>query len=55
VVVAGAERPKDEGFEAFRNGMVEIGVLAGVVLVLAISALLLRAREEKPAEEDGAP
>jgi uncharacterized membrane protein (DUF373 family) len=52
VVVAGAERPKDEGFESFRNGMVEIGVLAGVVLVLSISALLLRAREEKPAEED---
>ena len=55
VVVAGAERPKDEGFEAFRNGMVEIGVLAGVVLVLAISALLLRAREEKPPEADGVP
>jgi uncharacterized membrane protein (DUF373 family) len=55
VVVAGAERPADEGFEAFRNGMVEIGVLAGVVLVLAISALLLRAREEKPAEEDSVP
>ena len=55
VVVAGAERPKDEGFEAFRNGMVEIGVLAGVVLVLAISALLLRAREEKPPEGDGVP
>ena len=53
VVVAGAERPKDEGFEAFRNGMIEIGVLAGIVLVLAISALLLRAREEKPAEADG--
>jgi uncharacterized membrane protein (DUF373 family) len=51
VVVAGAERPKEEGFEAFRNGMIEIGVLAAVVLVLAISALLLRIREEKPAEE----
>ena len=55
VVVAGAERPKDEGFEAFRDGMVEIGVLAGVVLILAVSAFLLRAREEKPAEEDRAP
>jgi len=51
VVVAGAERPKEEGFEAFRNGMIEIGVLSVVVLVLAISALLLRMREEKPAEE----
>ncbi|HZM29493.1 MAG TPA: phosphate-starvation-inducible PsiE family protein [Acidimicrobiales bacterium] len=55
VVVAGAERPKDEGFEAFRNGMVEIGVLAGVILILAVSAFLLRARQEKPPEEDGTP
>ena len=52
VVVAGAERPKDAGFAEFRDGMVEIGVLSGVVLVLAIAALLLRMREEKPAEED---
>jgi uncharacterized membrane protein (DUF373 family) len=55
VVVAGAERPKDEGFETFRNGMVEVGVLSGVVLVLAVAALLLRMREEKPAEEDETP
>jgi uncharacterized membrane protein (DUF373 family) len=52
VVVAGAERPKDGGFAEFRDGMVEIGVLSGVVLALAIAALLLRMREEKPAEED---
>ncbi len=52
VVVAGAERPKDSGFAEFRDGMVEIGVLSGVVLVLAVAALLLRMREEKPAEED---
>jgi uncharacterized membrane protein (DUF373 family) len=52
VVVAGAERPKESGFAEFRDGMVEIGVLSGVVLVLAIAALLLRMREEKPAEED---
>lgn len=52
VVVAGAERPKDSGFAEFRDGMVEIGVLSGVVLVLAIAALLLRMRQEKPAEEE---
>lgn len=52
VVVAGAERPKDSGFSEFRDGMVEIGVLSGVVLVLSIAALLLRMRQEKPAEED---
>jgi uncharacterized membrane protein (DUF373 family) len=55
VVVAGAERPKDEGFETFRNGMIEVGVLSGFVLVLAVAALLLRMREEKPAEEDETP
>ncbi len=48
VVVAGAERPADDGFESFRNGMVEIGVLSGVVLVLAIAALLLRRRQAEP-------
>ena len=52
VVVAGAERPKDKGFAEFRDGMVEIGVLSGVVLILAVAALLLRMRQEKPAEED---
>jgi uncharacterized membrane protein (DUF373 family) len=52
VVVAGAERPKDGGFAEFRDGMIEIGVLSGVVLALALAALLLRMREEKPAEED---
>src|SRR5262245_14159776 len=50
VVMAGAERPKEEGFEAFRNGMIEIGVLSAVVLVLAITALLIIMREEQPDE-----
>jgi uncharacterized membrane protein (DUF373 family) len=51
VVVAGAERPADREFEAFRDAMIEIGVLAGIVLLLSISALLLRRREREPAEE----
>ena len=50
VVVAGAERPADAGFEEFRNSMIEVGVLALVILVLAISALLLRRREREPEE-----
>ena len=41
VVIAGTERAADDG-EAFRESMIEIGVLGGVVLVLAIAALLLR-------------
>jgi uncharacterized membrane protein (DUF373 family) len=52
VVVAGAEKPADADFATFRDAMVEIGVLALIVLVLAISALLLRRREREPAEED---
>jgi uncharacterized membrane protein (DUF373 family) len=51
VVVAGAERPEDEGWEAFGEAMIEVGVLALVILVLAISALLLRRKEREPAEE----
>ncbi len=51
VVVAGAEQPTDQDFATFRNSMVEIGVLAGIVLVLAIAALLLRKKEREPTEE----
>lgn len=51
VVVAGAERPMDAGFAEFRDGMVEIGVLAGVVLILSVAALLLRRKERDPTEE----
>jgi uncharacterized membrane protein (DUF373 family) len=53
VVVAGAERPEEEGWQAFGEAMIEVGVLALVILVLAISALLLRRREREPAEESG--
>jgi len=51
VVVAGAERPMDAEFAEFRDGMVEIGVLAGVVLILSVAALLLRRKERDPTEE----
>ena len=51
VVVAGSERPIDADFEFFRDAMIEIGVLAGVILVLAVSMLLLRRKEREPAEE----
>ena len=51
VVVAGAEQPTEGSFETFRDAMIEIGVLAAIVLVLSISALLLRRREREPAEE----
>lgn len=51
VVVAGAEDVKKAGSEAFREGMIEIGVLSLVIVALSISALLLRRREREPDEE----
>ena len=53
VVVAGAENPEDEAWQEFGQAMIEVGVLALVILVLAISSLLLRRREREPAEESG--
>jgi uncharacterized membrane protein (DUF373 family) len=53
VVVAGAERPEEEGWQEFGEAMIEVGVLALVILVLSISALLLRRRQREPAEETG--
>ena len=50
VVVAGAEREESRSFREFRDAMVEVGVLSAVVLVLAVSALLLRRREREPEE-----
>lgn len=52
VVVAGAERPADASSTEFENAMIEIAVLAAVVLVLSISALLVRRREREPSESD---
>jgi uncharacterized membrane protein (DUF373 family) len=53
VVVAGAEQPEEEGWQEFAEAMIEIGALALVILILAISSLLLRRREREPAEESG--
>ena len=53
VVVAGAERPEQEGWAEFGEAMIEVGALALVILVLAISTLLLRRRQREPAEEAG--
>jgi uncharacterized membrane protein (DUF373 family) len=53
VVVAGAENPEQKGWQQFGEAMIEVGVLALVILVLAISSLLLRRREREPAEAPG--
>ena len=49
VVIAGTEELRGD---AFRESMVELGVLGGLVLVLAIAALLLRRKEREPEESE---
>ena len=39
----------------FARSMVEVGILAGVVLVLSVSALVLRRKEAEPVETTTAP
>jgi uncharacterized membrane protein (DUF373 family) len=51
IVLIGAGHPRDEDFESFRNAMIEIGALTGVVVTLAIAALLLRRRQREPPEQ----
>lgn len=40
--------------EAFNNAMTEIGVLTGVVLLLALASYLVRRKEREPEEEEEA-
>ena len=51
IVVVSLEAKDDNG-EAFDNAMTEIGVLAGVVLLLALASYLVRLKEREPEEED---
>jgi uncharacterized membrane protein (DUF373 family) len=54
VVIAGAGATRDQGFEPFRDAMVEIGVLGLLALVLALAAFMLRLKEREPANvEEG--
>lgn len=39
---------------AFENAMIEIGVLAGVILLLALASYLVRRKEREPEEEEEA-
>ncbi len=44
----------DTNHEAFENAMIEIGVLAGVILLIALSSYLVRRKEREPEEEEEA-
>jgi uncharacterized membrane protein (DUF373 family) len=54
VLLIGAEDLSTDTWEHFRNGMIEVGVLAGVVFVLTVCTLLARRRLREPAEADEA-
>jgi uncharacterized membrane protein (DUF373 family) len=49
VVIAGTEESHGD---AFRESMVELGVLGGLVLLLALAAFLLRRKEREPEESE---
>jgi uncharacterized membrane protein (DUF373 family) len=50
VLLSGTEDLRERGFEQFRNGMIEIGVVVGAILVLSICTLLLRRSRREPSE-----
>jgi hypothetical protein len=52
LLLVGAEDLTTEPWEDFRNGMIEVGVLAGVVFVLTVCTLLARRRLREPEEAD---
>ena len=52
IVVTSLESRELHG-EAFDDAILEIGVLGGVVLLLAIASFLVRRKEREPQEHDG--
>jgi LPXTG-motif cell wall-anchored protein len=48
-VIAGTEEARGG---AFRDSMVELGVLGGLVLLLSLAAFLLRRKAREPEETD---
>ena len=44
----------DSDDAAFENAMIEIGVLAGVILLIALASYLVRLKEREPEEEEEA-
>jgi uncharacterized membrane protein (DUF373 family) len=52
IVVTSLES-RDLHGEAFDDAILEIGVLGGVVLLLAIASFLVRRKEREPQEHDG--
>jgi len=51
VLLIGAEDLTSDDWQSFRDGMIEVGVLAGVIFVLTSCTLLARRRLREPNEE----
>ena len=52
VLLVGAEDLSSDDWENFRDGMIEVGVLALVILVLTVCTLIARRRLREPTEEE---
>ena len=52
IIVVALSAKDLRGGEKFADAMTEMGVLGGLVLVLAVAAFLVRRKEREPAEED---
>jgi uncharacterized membrane protein (DUF373 family) len=53
ILLVGTENLSTQEWEKFRNGIIEVGVLAAVILVLTFCTVLVRRRMREPAEHDG--
>lgn len=51
IVVLALEADANGSQQAFDNTMVEIGLLSGVVVLLAVASFLVRRKEREPSEE----
>jgi uncharacterized membrane protein (DUF373 family) len=52
VLLVGAEDLATDDWENFRNGLIEVGVLAGVIFLLTVCTLLARRRLREPTEAE---
>jgi len=50
VLLIGTKNLSAKGSDVFRQGMIEVGVLAGVVAVLTVCTLIMRRSRREPAE-----
>ncbi len=52
VITLEAKETRGEGGPSFRDAMLEVGILGGVVVLLALASFLVRRKEREPEEAD---